>query len=90
MEISPEEEIRNKLIAGEKTYFRAGSIIKNLTSRPEKFLSGQDILLIYNSYGIEPRQLKILLLSHGCDGDYEEFIKLLVDQKKLSKKMINK
>lgn len=80
-------EIKHKLHCGEKAYFKAGSILKNLTSRPEKSLTGEEILLIYNSYGIEPRQLKILLLSHGCDGDYDEFVKLLEEQNERKKNM---
>jgi hypothetical protein len=80
-------EIKHKLNSGEKTYFRAGPILKNLTSRPEKYLTGKEILLIYNSYAVEPRQLKILLLSHGCDGDYDEFIRLFEEQNERTKNM---
>ncbi len=80
-------EIDHKLHWGEKSYIRAGSILKNLVSRPDKYLSGEEILLIFNSYGIPPRELKILLMSHGCDGDYHEFISLLEEQHEKSKRM---
>lgn len=80
-------KIKHKLHCGEKQFFRGGSILKNLTSRPEKYLTGEEILSIFNSYGIEPRQLKILLLSHGCDGDYDEFVRLLEEQHERSKNM---
>lgn len=69
-----------KIIQGEKAYYRGGSTLKNLTSRSEKSLTGEEILLIFNTYGLAPRELTILLMSHGCDGDYNEFSKLLEEQ----------
>ena len=75
-------EIKHKLDCGEKAYFRAGSILKNLTSRPEKYLTGKEILLIFNTYGISFRELKIILMSHGCDADYEEFVRLVEEQER--------
>lgn len=80
-------EIEHKILCGEKSYYRAGSILKNLTSRTDKYLTGAEILLIFNTYGIPTRELKILLLSHGCDGDYQEFANLLREQIERSKNM---
>ncbi len=76
-----------KIIQGEKDYYRGGSILKNLTSRSEKYLTGEEILLIFNTYGLAPRELTILLMSHGCDGDYNEFVKLLEKQEEIIKNL---
>lgn len=76
------DEILQQIISGEKSYYRSGKILMHIISRPEKYLAGEEILLIYNSYRISPRELVILLISHGCEGDYQKFAKLLKNQKK--------
>ena len=80
---------KHKLLCAEKSYFRGGGIMKRILSKPEKYLSGEEILSLFNTYGIGVRELKLLIMSHGCDGDYQEFLKLLDEQRETSKNMKN-
>jgi len=68
------------LDGAEKTYFRGGSILKNILSKQYKVLSGQDLLDIFNTYGIPVQYLKILVYSHGFEMNEKEFIHLLKEQ----------
>jgi len=62
------EEILFKLDAGKKAYFRGGSTLKKvLANSYNHIISGEDALLVFNTYGIDLRLLKLLFLSHGLD-----------------------
>ena len=72
----------------EKAYFRGGNFLKNLLSKPEKYLTGEEALSIYNIYAMPPRELKILLKSHGFDMDEDKFIQLLKEQQQETRNTI--
>lgn len=72
------EEILLKLKAGEKAYFRGGTILRNILSKKYSHeVPSEEALLIYNTYGIPPQLLKIFFYSHGLSMDDEEFATLL-------------
>lgn len=75
------DEIKSKLISG-------GNTFKNVLYKSFGTVSGEDALLIFNTYGISPRELCIFFLSHGLDMDYDEFCLLLEEQLQKSKKMV--
>lgn len=78
-------EILNKLNIGAKAYFRGGNVLKNVLVKSREIVSGEDALLIFNTYGISPRELNILFLSHGLEIDDDSFCKLLEEQIERSK-----
>ena len=80
-------EILHNLHCGKKSYYRGGDVLKKVLTRNKELVSGEDALLVSNTYGIESRQLAILFLSHGLDMDVESFAKLLEEQKQRSKNM---
>ena len=82
------DKYNSKIDCGKKAYFRGGYMLKNILSKPEKYLSGEDILSIFNTYGIHPRELVLLILSHGCEGDFDRFIELIWKQIEISKDSI--
>lgn len=79
------EEILLKLNAGKKSYFRGGNVLKNILSKSKQMVSGDDALLVFNTYGIEPRLLNLLFLSHGLDMNEERFVELLLEQEERCK-----
>lgn len=80
------EDILFKLDAGRKAYFRGGSILKKvLQSSYNHVISGEDALLVFNTYGIDMRLLRLLFLSHGLDIDEERFCELLIEQEERMK-----
>lgn len=76
-----------EFLFAERCYYRGGNILKNKLSKPEKILSGQDALDIFNAYGLPPRYLKLMAMSHGFQIDKKEFIRLLEEQKDRFKNM---
>ena len=82
-----DDHYNQRLIVAEKAYYRGGSQLKMLLSKPEKYLSGQEALSIYNTYGVPPYELKILLMSHGVSFDEDAFIELLNEQNERYKNM---
>ena len=79
------EGYKLKLISAERAYYRGGNLLKQLLSKPEKYLSSEESLSIFNTYGIAPYELKLLLMSHGFEFDENGFIELLMQQKERSK-----
>lgn len=87
---SPENEkqiISNKLNNASKRISRAFDTLENLLRNNENIVSGEDALLIYNTYGIDVIELKILFYSHGLKIDENEFIELLSSQKEQYSRM---
>lgn len=81
------DEYKQKLVSAEKNYYRGGALLKGLLSRQEQYLSGAEALSIFNTYGIPPYELKLLLMSHGFDFDEIEFINLLIAQEERLRNM---
>lgn len=83
--ISEYEEYKLKLVSAERSYYRGGNILRRLLSKSEKYLSSEEALSIFNTYGIAPYALKLLLMSHGFEFDENGFIELLIQQKERNK-----
>ncbi len=81
-------EILDKLNIGRKAYFRGGNVLRDVLLRNKETVSGEDALLIFNTYGISPRELNILFLSHSLEINYDSFIFLLTEQEKRHKNMV--
>ncbi len=80
------EEILFKLDCGKKTYFRGGNILKNVITKSKDVVSGEDALLVFNTYGIDLRLLNLFFMSHGLEIDQEGFFGLLIEQEEKTKK----
>lgn len=76
-----------KLLSAHRAYYRGGGLLKQLLSKKEKHLSGKEALSIFNTYGIPPYELKLLLMSHGFEFDESDFVELIIKQKEISKNM---
>lgn len=74
------EDILISFFNGRQKYFRGGGVLKKLLTKESKVLSGEDALLIYNTYGIRTEDLNLLALSHGFEIDEESYAKLLMEQ----------
>lgn len=82
------DEIIDKLNIGKKAYFRGGNVLKNVLLKSKEIVSGEDTLLVFNTYGISLKELNILFLSHGLEIDDKPFAKLLEEQKERYKKTV--
>ncbi len=74
------EDILNQINIGKKAYYRGGNMLRNALVKSTGFVSKEDALCIFNTYGIKPRELKILFYSHGLQMDDEGFSSLLHEQ----------
>jgi alanyl-tRNA synthetase len=81
-------EILDRLNDGRKAYFRGGNVLKDVLLRSKEIVSGEDALLVFNTYGISSRELNILFFSHGLEIHNESYAKLLEDQEKRMKNCV--
>jgi len=70
-----------------KAYFRGGNFLEKVFDKDEMLLSGEEMMSLFNTYGIPPYELALMCYSHSFDFDKEGFEKLLNEQKERSKNM---
>jgi alanyl-tRNA synthetase len=70
-----------------KAFHRGGNFLVKIFTKPEKFLTSSECLYIFNTYGIKPRDLLLMAVSHGFEIDEEGFCKLLEEQREQFKNM---
>ena len=73
-------DYEQQLESGERAFKRAGNTLSKILSKEDKHITGEEALLIYNTYGLQPRDVIILFYSHGFTVDSDEFCILLKEQ----------
>lgn len=81
------EKITLDLILADKAYRRGGDYIKKVFQNPDKELSGQECMNIMNIYGMYPRDIYLMAISHGFQINKEDFVNLYNEQREISKNM---
>ncbi len=81
--MKPSDEIENAYRAFKRGGHFLVSIFENKTR-----LSGEDCLYLFNTYGINTRDVILMGISHNCIIDTEEFSRLLEEQIERSKNMV--
>lgn len=82
-----DEAMQFHIERGEQAYRRGGQILFDIFHHREHrtHLTGEETLLLYNTYGIPPYFLVLICKSHGYTFDADGFIKLLAKQEDRTK-----
>lgn len=72
-----ENQIKNAI----KSYYRGGPFLVKIFTKPEKILTSNDCMFLFNTYAILPRDVVLMAISHGFEIDEQGFCKLLEEQR---------
>jgi len=77
---------KDRIKDARKSFLRGGNFLQKIFSRPEKFLTKNECMQLYNTYAITPYYLTLLAISHDFYFDEEGFCEEISLQKKRSLK----
>ena len=77
------EEHKEKILSGVRSCSRGGLVIDKVIERAKnnsRLVTGEDVLLVMNTYNVPLPALPLLFISHGLSFEEHRFLELLGEQ----------